>query len=59
VGENMKVNWREMALQMYAKLYGKRCVQCSSIVNVPTDGVLFEKYNDYMLMHKKCVKKDQ
>jgi hypothetical protein len=46
-------DWRKVALLMYQRLYGCRCVRCSDPVRLPEDGVLYRLNDDIVLTHKK------
>ena len=48
------MKWKKMALILYRKLYGRRCVLCSKIVEDTTDMYIELRDNEYHLMHEKC-----
>lgn len=43
-----------MALVLYRKLYGRRCVLCSKIVENTADMHIEIRYDEYHLMHMLC-----
>lgn len=47
-------DWRAAALRLYYRVGGKRCVKCSKPVDIPVDGVLYEMYGEFMLLHQDC-----
>ena len=46
-------NWKQFALQLYVRLYGRRCVICSKSVYVK-EAHLEVRDKEYYLMHKQC-----
>ena len=52
------MKWKKFAIDLYFRLYGKRCVNCSHPVEFK-DAVIEEKYDSLFLLHKKCVKKEK
>ena len=48
------MKWKKMALSLYRKLYGRRCVLCSKIVEDTTDMHIEIRDEDYHLMHASC-----
>ena len=50
------MNWKEMALKLYSKLYGRRCVVCSKIVETQ-DSHIEVRDAEYHLMHSVCKEK--
>jgi hypothetical protein len=49
-------SWREVALAMYRKVYGRRCVRCSQIVE-EKDAVLYRMSglgDELILAHRNC-----
>ena len=48
-----QMEWKGIALRMYFKLYGRRCVICSKPVN-PEDAHLELRDTELHLMHEQC-----
>lgn len=48
------MKWKKMALVLYRKLYGRRCVLCSKIVENTADMHIEIRYDEYHLMHMLC-----
>lgn len=51
------MNWKELAIQLYMRLYGKRCVLCSKPVEVK-DAHIEIRDNEQYLMHEACKEKE-
>ena len=47
------MNWKETALVLYFKLFGKRCVFCSKLVSIE-EAYLEQKGEDLYLLHEQC-----
>jgi len=52
------MKWKEIAIHLYMKLHGRRCVLCSSVVEVK-DAHVEVRNQEYFLMHKVCYKEEQ
>ena len=52
------MKWKEMAIYLYMKLHGRRCVLCSKVVEVK-DAHIEVRDEEYYLMHKTCRKEEQ
>lgn len=48
------MKWKKMALMLYRKLYGRRCVLCSKIVENTIDMHIEIREDEYHLMHVHC-----
>jgi len=48
------MKWKKMALILYRKLYGRRCVLCSKIVEGTDDMHIELRDDEYYLMHAVC-----
>jgi hypothetical protein len=48
-------SWRDTAFYLYRKLYGRRCVKCSQIVE-KRDAVMYrlDGLDELILAHRKC-----
>jgi hypothetical protein len=52
------MNWKKLAITLYFKLYGQRCVLCSNLVEYKDVHIEISDKEHY-LMHMKCkVKED-
>jgi hypothetical protein len=47
------MKWKKLALEMYFKLYSRRCVLCSNRVET-VDAHIEIRDKEYFLMHKLC-----
>jgi len=47
--------WREVALALYRKCFGRRCIVCSQYVD-DKDAAMYmmEGIDEVLLVHKKC-----
>lgn len=50
-------DWRIIALTLYTQLHGRRCCGCHSLVDIKTDGVMWECQGELILTHRKCAEK--
>jgi len=48
-------DWKHLAFTLYRKAHGRRCVECSKIVE-PEDAAMFqmEGLDEVILIHKDC-----
>lgn len=49
-------NWRALALELYRRMYGRRCLKCSQIVTAK-DAALYRlsgRGGELLLVHERC-----
>ena len=48
------LHWRKLAIEMYFRTYGRRCVRCSKLVKEPDAALYYMATGELLLVHQRC-----